>query len=116
MPSPTDYATLLAPTPDDKEYGPRETAAQKTADSTRAAALLAQLPGGTPAGFLTANNQLKIDYAAAQAQYLANSLNCGIKAHWSVLPQTGTQGGTLRVDFIQNDRSKADPSSVAAPT
>lgn len=112
-----DYLSPQNPLPDDRDYGPRDpnATAQRTADSSAAAAAIAALPGGTTAGVRTATAIQRNTYAAAQGQYLANTLNCGVKVHFAPIPGNGYTGPSARIDFIANDRTK-DPDTAAAPT
>lgn len=111
-----DYPSPYFPFPDDKEFGPRDpnATAQRTADSSAAAAAIAALPGGVVTGDRAATQVQRIAYANAHGQYLANALNCGVKVHWHLIPGAGHTGPSARIDFTANDRTK-DPATAAAP-
>lgn len=87
----------LNPLPNDKAFAPRGTneADARGKDKEAADALVIN-----PVDELAMPNNEKIAAWEAQAQDMANNLNCAVLLHYSALPHFEWTGPTMRADFI----------------
>lgn len=100
----------LNPLPNDKAFAPRgvNEAEARAKDGEAADALLID-----PVGELAMPNADKIAAWEAQAQDMANNMNCAVLLHYSALPRFEWTGPTMRADFIPG--TEATPPEVPPP-